>query len=94
MAGNNKLSLETVFLSGFGILAVGAIIYYLSAPDSEATAGIALKHEEAAVVDLGRGAYPKNGEPFHGVALERQADWQQRDANDYLPAPPYSETGH
>ena len=42
-----------VFLSALGVLLVGAVIYYLSSPASEAEAYIVLKHKDAAVVDLG-----------------------------------------
>ena len=94
MSGKIKVKLVPVFLCGLGILSVGAVIYYLSTPATEAEAGIALKHKDAAVVDLGRAIYAENCASCHGVALEGQANWQQRDAGGYLPAPPHDETGH
>ena len=94
MSGKIKVKLVPVFLCGLGILSVGAVIYYLSTPATEAEAGIALKHKDAAVVDLGRAIYAENCASCHGVALEGQANWQQRDADGYLPAPPHDETGH
>ena len=45
-------------------------------------------------MDLGRVVYAENCGSCHGVALEGQANWQQRDADGYLPAPPHDETGH
>ena len=94
MSNKNKANLIPVFLSALGVLLVGAVIYYLSSPANEAEANIALKHKDAAVVDLGRAVYAENCASCHGVALGGQANWRQRDADGYLPAPPHDETGH
>ena len=45
-------------------------------------------------MDLGRAIYAENCASCHGVALAGQANWQQRDADGYLPAPPHDGTGH
>ncbi len=55
---------------------------------------IALKHKEAAVVDLGRVVYALYCASCHGVVVRRPNWRQQRDADGYLPAPPHDETGH
>ena len=94
MSNKNKANLMPVLLSAPGVLLVGAVIYYLSAPANEVEAIIALKHKDVAVLDLGRAVYADNCASCHGVALEGQANWQQRDADGYLPAPPHDETGH
>ena len=94
MSKNHKVNLMPVFLSALGILLFGLVIYYLSSPANEAEANITLKHKDAAVVDLGRAVYAENCASCHGVALEGQVNWQQRDADGYLPAPPHDETGH
>jgi mono/diheme cytochrome c family protein len=94
VAGNGKVRVMPVILSGLGILLVGALIYYLLSPANEAEANISFKHKDAAVVDLGRVVYAENCALCHGVALEGQAKWRQRDADGYLPAPPHDETGH
>ena len=83
-----------VSLSAVGILFTGAVIYYLSSSANEVEANIALKHKDAAIVDLGRAIYAENCASCHGVALEGQDNWQQRDVDGYLPAPPHDETGH
>ena len=70
MSGKSKVKLVPVFLSGLGVLLVGSVIYYLSSPANEAEASIALKHKDAAVVDLGRVVYAENCASCHGVALE------------------------
>ena len=94
VSNKHKVNLMPVFLSGLGVLLAGAVIYYLSSPANEAEANFALKHKDAAVVSLGKQVYAQNCALCHGVALEGQANWQQRDADGYLPAPPHDETGH
>ena len=94
MFNKHKVNLMPVFLSALGVLLFGLVIYYLSSPANEAEANITLKHKDAAVVDLGRAVYAENCASCHGVALEGQVNWQQRDADGYLPAPPHDETGH
>ena len=94
MPNKNKVKLVPLFSFALGILLVGAVTYYLSSPANEAEASIALKHKGVAVVDLGQDVYAENCASCHGVALEGQANWQQRDADGYLPAPPHDETGH
>ena len=83
-----------LLLSVIGVMMVGGAIFYLSLPVNKAEADIALNHKDAAIVDLGQVVYTENCASCHGVALEGQANWRQRDANGYLPAPPHDETGH
>ncbi len=47
-------------------------------------------------VDLaeGKALYAENCASCHGANLEGQPDWQSRDADGRLPAPPHDETGH
>ena len=94
VSNKNNTNFIPLFLSGLGVLLVGTLIYYLSSPANEADANIALKHKDAAAVDLGRVVYAENCASCHGVSLAGQANWRQRDADDYLPAPPHDETGH
>ena len=83
-----------MFLSALGVVLFGAVIYYLLSPANEPEAHVALKHKDAPVVDLERLVYAETSASCHGIALEGQANWQQRDAEGYLPAPPHDETGH
>ena len=83
-----------LFLTGLSILLVGAAIYYFSSPVYEAEASIALRHKDDDIIDLGRVVYAENCGSCHGVALKGAANWRQRDAEGYLPAPPHDETGH
>lgn len=89
-----KLKLMPLFLFVAGILLVGGVIFTLSSPVNKAEADISLQHKDRTVVDLGKAVYAENCASCHGVALEGQANWRQRDADGYLPAPPHDETGH
>ena len=81
-------------LSVVGIIALLGLVYYVASPVEQATASVKLKPNEPAVVALGEQVYAQNCASCHGVALEGQANWQKRDADGYLPAPPHDETGH
>ena len=94
MSNKRKVILMPRFITGLGILLVGAAIYHFSSPVYEAEASISLKHKDDAIIDLGRVVYVENCGSCHGVALEGAANWQQRDVDGYLPAPPHDETGH
>ena len=94
MSIKDIIKIVPVFLSTLGILLIGAVIFYLLSPANESEANIALKHKDSTVTDLGRDVYAENCASCHGVALEGQANWRQRDAEGYLPAPPHDETGH
>ena len=94
MSDKSKVKLMPLFLSAAGVLLAGGVIFYLSSPVNNAEAGISLQHKDSAVVDLGKAVYAKNCASCHGVALEGQANWRQRDGDGYLPAPPHDETGH
>jgi mono/diheme cytochrome c family protein len=45
-------------------------------------------------VALGRGLYAAHCAQCHGASLEGQPDWQDRQANGRLPAPPLDANGH
>ena len=94
MSDKSKVESIPLFLSAAGVLLVGGVIFYFSSPLDKAELGISLQHKDRAVVDLGKAVYAKNCASCHGVALEGQANWRQRDADGYLPAPPHDETGH
>ena len=83
-----------LFLSVAGVLLASGVIFYLSSPVNNAEADISLQYKDSAVINLGKDVYTKNCASCHGVALEGQANWRQRDADGYLPAPPHDETGH
>ncbi|MFU0505289.1 c-type cytochrome [Pseudaminobacter sp. NGMCC 1.201702] len=46
------------------------------------------------LVSRGGEIYAEHCASCHGRSLEGHAEWQVRDAQGYLPAPPHDETGH
>ena len=56
-----------------------------------------LTHADASdpkLVALGKQVYAENCASCHGENLSGQTNWQERDEDGYLPAPPHDETGH
>ncbi len=45
-------------------------------------------------VKAGQAVYEQNCASCHGKNLEGQFNWQKRNSDGYLPAPPHDETGH
>ena len=55
---------------------------------------IRLIPNDLSLVTLGQNIYSENCASCHGIDLEGQENWQKRDDESYLPAPPHYETGH
>jgi len=55
---------------------------------------IVLAADNRAVVEKGRAIYAEHCASCHGVNLEGQPNWRERDAEGYLPAPPHDASGH
>lgn len=54
-----------------------------------------IPYQNAKMVARGEALYSDYCAACHGANLEGQvANWQERDADGYLPAPPHDETGH
>ena len=79
---------------GLIITSLIIIVIYLSLSAKNAEARIVLLPGDLSVTKLGKNVYMENCASCHGVALEGQANWRQRDPDGYLPAPPHDETGH
>lgn len=100
-----QVSWKWSLLAGpLGLLAVGVVTLALApglleppAPVAEAPAAIGpvvvptLDPDEVA---LGEHIYGEACASCHGAKLEGQPDWQVRNADGKLPAPPHDETGH
>lgn len=56
--------------------------------------GQILRWQDAAVVAEGAAIYAAQCAACHGANLEGQQDWQVRQANGRLPAPPHDPSGH
>lgn len=50
--------------------------------------------DDAQIVARGEQIYAANCASCHGVNLEGQPDWRNRDENGMMPAPPHDENGH
>lgn len=77
-------------------LAFAAIILTLAAAPvaaEEEDAGFLPWRDSAAVVQ-GQAIYGDHCAACHGDKLQGQPDWQSRDADGYLPAPPHDPSGH
>lgn len=65
-----------------------------TADTADAVPSTILQWQDAEVVALGQGIYAAHCAACHGVELEGEDDWRQRDETGRLPAPPHDETGH
>ena len=64
----------------------GGVAFALSV-DTEA-------HRKPEITRQGAALYEANCAACHGADLSGEPDWQVRDGEGYLPAPPHDETGH
>ncbi len=79
-----------ISLSVFSIAA--ALIYFLTGLSNARE--IVLKPDDLSVTSLGAKIYNQNCGSCHGANLEGEENWQGRDAEGRLRAPPHDATGH
>ena len=100
-----RMSGKWPLLAGLlGLLAVGIVTLALApglleptAPAADAPAATVLAAAPALDPDevaLGERVYAEACASCHGANLEGQPNWQTRNADGKLPAPPHDETGH
>lgn len=79
-------------IGGLGLTGAGAI---WALGGAEAQPGL-LPYTDPVAVAVARGAEVYEGycASCHGVRLQGQPDWRDRDADGYLPAPPHDRSGH
>ena len=53
-----------------------------------------IPYKDSSAISAGQTIYDANCASCHGANLEGQFNWQKRNAEGYLPAPPHDETGH
>ncbi|MFW8595778.1 c-type cytochrome [Cribrihabitans neustonicus] len=80
-----------LFAAGAVLLAGGAFFW---SADRAALAAGGLPYQDPAAVEEGRKIYAEYCASCHGADLEGEPNWQERDEDGYLPAPPHDETGH
>ncbi len=83
-------TISIIFFFVFSILLVWFFYTNYMNKDNE----IRLMPNDLSIVTLGQNIYSENCASCHGVDLEGQENWQKRDDEGYLPAPPHDETGH
>lgn len=100
------MSWKRPLLAGLlGLIAVGAVTLALApglleqpapAPETQAepVQPATPPALDSAEVALGERVYAEACASCHGANLEGQPDWQTRNAEGKLPAPPHDETGH
>jgi mono/diheme cytochrome c family protein len=80
--------------AGLLIFSICGLLYYLDSSVKPISASLTLMPNDEAMVSFGKEIYVQNCASCHGIQLEGQANWRQRDLNGYLPAPPHDKTGH
>ena len=83
-------TISIIFFFVFSILLVW--LFYTNYMNKDIA--IRLIPNDLSIVTLGQNIYSENCASCHGVDLEGQENWQKRDDEGYLPAPPHDETGH
>ena len=78
-------------LAGLTLLAGGTIAATLTGHTAD---DIVLAPDDASVVGRGEKIYAAHCASCHGKQLEGEPNWQRRNADGYLPAPPHDATGH
>ena len=94
MLNERNIKLRHVLLLGIAIVSGGAVMLSLSSATKKAEKSVSLLPKNHSVTNLGKLVYAENCASCHGMALEGQANWRQRDPDGYLPAPPHDKTGH
>ena len=87
------LNIRTVLTIIFFVFSLLLILFFYANymnKDNE----IRLMPNNLSLVTLGQNLYSENCASCHGAHLEGQNNWQNRDDEGYLPAPPHDETGH
>lgn len=79
-------------LIGIGIMLLLLIGLLLVVQLTQATASIPYK--DSAAVATGKAIYERECASCHGIDLKGEPDWQQRNTEGYLPAPPHDQSGH
>lgn len=86
-----KRSTLLIAAAAIGVMVLAVAVSSLS--PKPAITGL-LKPDDGKVTALGRQVYGTHCAGCHGVKLEGQSNWRQRDAQGRLPAPPHDASGH
>ncbi len=86
---NTKLIIAFIIIA---IISAGGF-YYLK-PQSNIKLGAIFSPDDKKLVAFGKKLYANNCASCHGMNLEGERDWKNRNEQGLLPAPPHDETGH
>ena len=75
-------------------IAIGATATIVGLPGVQQNVGAVLSPDDAEIVARGEAVYVAHCALCHGRNLEGQPNWQTRDKEGFLPAPPHDESGH
>ena len=75
------------FVAFVAALVAGAVAWWMTREPS-------IDHTDRALIARGEPLYRQHCAACHGARLEGQPDWQSRNAQGKLPAPPHDDTGH
>lgn len=80
-------------IAAAALFAMSAGWYFFGTSGNSQASGL-LRANDASIVATGQKIYAETCASCHGAQLEGEENWQSRDAEGYLPAPPHDETGH
>jgi len=80
---------RTVAISVGTFLSI-SLLLYVSFQQSDAL----IPYQDVQAVEKGKEIYFAKCASCHGLNMEGQVNWKQRDLNGYLPAPPHDVSGH
>ncbi|MEP7057260.1 MAG: cytochrome c [Caldimonas sp.] len=75
-------------------VALGACVLALAACDGGPKSNVVLRPDDSHVLELGAKVYQVRCAACHGVHLEGQAQWRQKNGTGQFPAPPHDASGH
>ena len=90
MFARKWILLTFIFLL-FGIFLLS---YFIKGISTDSKILIRLEPKNLSMVNLGEIVYQNNCSSCHGLNLEGQKNWKERDVDGYMPAPPHDQTGH
>ena len=76
------------------VIAVLAVVVGVTIVTKRGETALQADPTDPAQVALGKQVYAAQCASCHGVNLEGQPNWKERNADGKLPAPPHDETGH
>lgn len=80
----------SILVAGVTVFIVAGVVIHTNSPgDVESP-----DYRNAEFAAAGEALYRQHCASCHGADLAGEADWRERDADGYLPAPPHDETGH